>query len=138
MRFVEAESWRDMGAALADMRQSKFEQRQRATRARMEELMRKCAEARKSAAQRKVEIARRGGLIPYAGAEKDKWHIAVPDGDIGYQAGGVCGTPIRPSQDLLEDRDRRLSAPYRDLTAMLLGDPRVGQSALDKKRARHA
>ncbi len=33
------------------------------------------------------------------------------------------------------DRNRRINAGYRDLTAMICGDPRPGQSALDQKRA---
>lgn len=39
----------------------------------------------------------------------------------------------RPSQDILAKRDERLSAPFRDLTGALLGDPRQGQSALDRR-----
>lgn len=39
----------------------------------------------------------------------------------------------RPSQDILAQRDYRLSFPYRDLTGELMGDPRRGQSALDRK-----
>jgi len=37
-------------------------------------------------------------------------------------------------QYLIEARERYLDAPYRDLTAMLSGDPRIGFSALDRKR----
>lgn len=37
----------------------------------------------------------------------------------------------RPSKDALLERDRRYAAPVRDLTGLLLGDPRVGYAALD-------
>ena len=38
------------------------------------------------------------------------------------------------SSDILEERDRRLSIPYRDFTSQFMGDPRPGCSALDKKQ----
>lgn len=38
-----------------------------------------------------------------------------------------------PSPDLLEDRDRRMTA-RRSLTAYVLGDPPIGWSALDKRQ----
>lgn len=43
------------------------------------------------------------------------------------------GNGPRPSDDILAARDYRLSIPHRDLTGELMGDPRVGMSALDRK-----
>jgi hypothetical protein len=43
------------------------------------------------------------------------------------------GKSPRASEDILKNRDERLSAPFRDLTGFLLGDPRRGMSALDRK-----
>lgn len=37
----------------------------------------------------------------------------------------------RPTDEMMFARYLRLSAPYRDLTGLLLGDPRVGYAALD-------
>lgn len=37
----------------------------------------------------------------------------------------------RPTPEMLADRARREAMPYRDLTSVLCGDPRVGESALD-------
>lgn len=39
----------------------------------------------------------------------------------------------RPAEELLAERDTRYTAPLRDLTAFLLGDPPIGYSALDKR-----
>lgn len=39
----------------------------------------------------------------------------------------------RPSPEQFRDRDRREALPACDLTGLILGDPKVGQSALDKK-----
>lgn len=39
------------------------------------------------------------------------------------------------SDDILAKRDYRLSLPQRDLTGEIMGDPRVGESALDRKMA---
>ncbi len=41
----------------------------------------------------------------------------------------------RPTETLLEERERRLAAP-RTLSQRLLGDPAPGYSALDRKRQR--
>lgn len=46
----------------------------------------------------------------------------------------IQGAAHRPSEDVLEDRDRRSMAP-RDLTSSIFGDPPPGYSALDKKRS---
>lgn len=55
-------------------------------------------------------------------------------GRAGVEGLGLgLGLGPRPSQDLLKQRDERLSVPHRDLTGELMNDPRVGQSALDKK-----
>lgn len=43
------------------------------------------------------------------------------------------GNGARASNDMLLARDERISAPHRDLTGALQGDPRVGQSALDRR-----
>lgn len=43
------------------------------------------------------------------------------------------GNGPRPSNDILAARGYRLSIPHRDLTGELMGDPRVGMSALDRK-----
>lgn len=59
---------------------------------------------------------------------------------------GICITSLnlrlgfgaRPSDDILRQRDERLSAPFRDLTGALLGDPRRGASALDQKQQARA
>lgn len=40
---------------------------------------------------------------------------------------------IRPSQDLLAERDHRLSLQPRDLTAEFCGDPKPGYSALERR-----
>lgn len=40
---------------------------------------------------------------------------------------------IRPSAELLAERDHRLSLEPRDLTAALLGDPPPGYSALERR-----
>lgn len=45
------------------------------------------------------------------------------------------GNGARATEDMLRRRDERMSAPFRDLTAAICGDPRVGQSALDRKLA---
>lgn len=37
----------------------------------------------------------------------------------------------RPTEQMIFARDLRLSAPFRDLTGLLQGDPRVGYAALD-------
>lgn len=42
----------------------------------------------------------------------------------------------RPSEEQLRQRDAREMLPYRDLTAMLCGDPKIGESALDGLRGR--
>jgi hypothetical protein len=39
----------------------------------------------------------------------------------------------RPEQDVIVERDRRHSAPMRDLTAAFFGDPPVGYSALERR-----
>lgn len=39
----------------------------------------------------------------------------------------------RPSAQQFIDRDIRLALPARDLTGLILGDPPIGRSALDKK-----
>ncbi|WP_425991328.1 hypothetical protein [Afipia sp. DC4300-2b1] len=39
----------------------------------------------------------------------------------------------RPSEEQLRQRDAREMLPYRDLTAMLCGDPPIGLSALDQR-----
>jgi hypothetical protein len=38
------------------------------------------------------------------------------------------------SDDVLVERDRRLMTPWPSLGAQILGDPRIGYSALDKKK----
>jgi hypothetical protein len=37
--------------------------------------------------------------------------------------------------EVFEERNRRLAAPHRDLTAVFAGDPPVGYSALERRRA---
>lgn len=39
----------------------------------------------------------------------------------------------RPSIDLLLERDRRLALRPRDLTGVLMGDPPIGESALERR-----
>jgi hypothetical protein len=39
----------------------------------------------------------------------------------------------RPTSDLIELRDQRYAAPMRDLTALYMGDPPVGYSALERR-----
>jgi len=41
----------------------------------------------------------------------------------------------RPDEETLAERDRRYATPFRDLTGLLLGDPPVGYSAMDRGRA---
>lgn len=43
---------------------------------------------------------------------------------------------IRVPQDVLADRDRRLTLSHRSLTAAFCGDPLPGQSALDRMSRR--
>lgn len=50
----------------------------------------------------------------------------------GRRAIQYVTTPIRPSSEMLADAERRANAP-RDLTAMLMGDPPRGCSALDRR-----
>jgi len=40
---------------------------------------------------------------------------------------------FRPSPEMFEDRYRRTSMPPRDLTGILMGDPPVGLSALERR-----
>lgn len=42
-------------------------------------------------------------------------------------------TESRPGEDILAERDRRASAPARNLTGAICGDPPVGFSALDRR-----
>lgn len=45
----------------------------------------------------------------------------------------LVNTLDRPSIEQFIDRDIRMALPARDLTGLILGDPPVGRSALDKK-----
>lgn len=45
----------------------------------------------------------------------------------------TSGTPIRPSDRAVADMLARRSAPPRDLTGALMGDPPRGYSALDRR-----
>lgn len=42
-------------------------------------------------------------------------------------------TESRPGEDILAERDRRISAPARNLVGAICGDPPVGFSALDRR-----
>lgn len=46
-----------------------------------------------------------------------------------------CAYPDRAEapETALAERDRRINAPYRDLTAAFFGDPPLGYSALDRR-----
>lgn len=63
--------------------------------------------------------------------------VQVKFGNEAYRLRLERGEPLRhfgdPSPAALADRERRLAATP-SLTAHLCGDPRPGQSALDKKR----
>lgn len=50
--------------------------------------------------------------------------VSLPDIDYRRQV---------PSPESLADRDRRIGARFRDLTAMIMGDPPIGFSALDRR-----
>ena len=41
---------------------------------------------------------------------------------------------VVPAPDIMLERDRRMSIPYRDFTSEFMGDPKPGFSALDKKQ----
>ena len=58
-----------------------------------------------------------------------------PEEKIGRKAIGYQMRVMSVPQDILWERDRRMSLPHRDLTAELFGDPKPGYSALDKKQA---
>jgi hypothetical protein len=54
----------------------------------------------------------------------------------GVYTPGVRTHDERPSPEALADRDRRLNDRPRSLTAMILGDPPPGRSALDRRESR--
>lgn len=57
-------------------------------------------------------------------------------GRVGTDYLGLAlGNGARASGDLLKARDERLAKPYRSLGDELMGCPRVGESALDRKLA---
>jgi hypothetical protein len=56
---------------------------------------------------------------------KDERKAAVP-----YSC--VSAGP-RPVPQMIDDRDQRSAAPARDLTALYMGDPPVGYSALERR-----
>lgn len=45
----------------------------------------------------------------------------------------VDETSPRPSERLWAERDARINAPVRNLTALVCGDPREGYSALERR-----
>lgn len=44
-----------------------------------------------------------------------------------------CATISRPTPEMMEDRFQRQLMPPRDLTGILMGDPPVGLSALERR-----
>jgi hypothetical protein len=65
-----------------------------------------------------------------ASAKRKPGLYLAPDG-VG-SAGSAASA--RPPDDVLAERDRRLSRPY-SIAVDFLGEPESGRSALDKKRA---
>lgn len=59
------------------------------------------------------------------------WYLQNP----GSQPGAGTVFPVVVPESRWADRDRRLAAPPRDLTGALMGDPPLGHSALDRRRA---
>ena len=60
--------------------------------------------------------------------------------DRRYNSGRRVNDPARTDQTVvpafvIEERERRILAEHRDVTAVLCGDPRPGYSMLDRKRA---
>lgn len=56
--------------------------------------------------------------------------------EMGPRIVGGFGLLRKPREDAIEafrDRDTRLAAGHRDLTALICGDPPVGFSALDRR-----
>jgi hypothetical protein len=60
-------------------------------------------------------------------AVASKWHEISGEPDTK--------PAVRPPSLAMVERDRRLAADCRDLTAALMGDPPVGYSALDRRSA---
>lgn len=55
------------------------------------------------------------------------------DSDQGRRAAGIgIAVSMAPDIDAIDERNRRIAAPHRDLTALLCGDPPLGFSALDR------
>jgi hypothetical protein len=80
------------------------------------------------------EIGKRIGRVP--GAVRDKL-IAAAEQNWRLEHGTppAPGSPVRTIDippEVQHERDRALAAP-RDLTAILLGDPLPGRSALDRR-----
>lgn len=89
----------------------------------------------------KSKMAREGfswtGLARELGCDRKTIQLAIAENIFGAVSTDIRKLNIsrsaRASNDLLKARDARISAPHRDLSGMLFGDPRVGQSALDRK-----
>jgi hypothetical protein len=62
--------------------------------------------------------------------QKDREAWATTRLEITHEASII----YRPTPEMLADRDRRMAMPHRDLTAVLCGDPKIGQSALEGRR----
>lgn len=77
------------------------------------------------------------GLARELGCDRKTIQLAISESIFGVVSTDIRKLNIsrdaRASGDMLKDRDARMSAPYRDLAGMFFGDPRVGQSALDRK-----
>lgn len=72
-----------------------------------------------------ADIATKLGRTPNA--------VKVQLNKVPIESVGRIVKPLLVPDGVVQDRDRRFTMPVRDLTALILGDPPVGLSALEVK-----